>query len=355
MEYDHNANMMSAAISLRDDLGTDDHNQPSLLMRNDGKLMAFYSAHNGGNLYMRIATNVESAAAWDAEVDLDASLGGSMYSYPAPIQLTGEANNPIYLFYRAYKADTVYRPTWFSKSEDGGATWAAQTNLFDVSTQRPYFQIVQNGIDRIDFAETDGQPSEVATNSLYHFYYQGGNYYKSDGTLIGNATALPLEPADVTKVYDGTTVKCWVWDIAIDGTGKPIIVYATFPTEASDHRYNYARWTGSAWDCHEICQAGGPLYAAETHYSGGVSLDHDNPNVVYCSRQVSGQWEIFKYTTADGGANWTNEQITTGSTNPNIRPVVPYGSAASLKVLWLNGTYTSYTNFLLWLRSDPQY
>ena len=35
-----------------------------------------------------------------------------------------------------------------------------------------------------------------------------------------------------------------------------MIVFASFLT-AADHRYHYARWTGSAWDVHQITPAGG--------------------------------------------------------------------------------------------------
>ena len=58
----------------------------------------------------------------------------------------------------------------------------------------------------------------------------------------------------------------------IDGNGHPVIVYAAFPA-TSDHRYRYARWTGSTWDDNEIAAAGGSLYPEELYYSGGVCLD----------------------------------------------------------------------------------
>jgi hypothetical protein len=123
-----------------------------------------------------------------------------------------------------------------------------------------------------------------------------------------------------------------------------VIVYATFPTAASDHRYRYARWTGSAWWVdNEICTAGGPLYAGEPYYSGGVTVDKVDPSIVWASRKPGSQWEIYKYVTANNGTSWTETQITTGSADMQARPYCPPGK--SMRPLWWTGTYTSYTSF----------
>jgi hypothetical protein len=180
--------------------GMDDHAGISFLRRDsDGKILAAYAGHDTSYLYLAISSSADSVAAFGTPTNLDSSLGGSAYSDPTLIQLTGETNDPIYLFYR--DGSGPYN-NYFSKSTDGGATWSAGTHFFDNGDERPYFVYARNGDSRIDFATTDGHAS-IATNSIYHFYYEGGNWYKSDGTLIGDNTVLPLEPADVTKVYDG--------------------------------------------------------------------------------------------------------------------------------------------------------
>jgi len=331
-----------SSYTLNANFGTDDHNLGSILVRSsDSKILVFSCVHNDATINLQISTNAEDISTWGDVISLDASLGSIYYDYPCPIQLTEETNDPIYLFYRNNVSSNS-----FSKSEDGGETWASGTKFFQYIDEssvehRPYFQIVRNGTNRIDFTCTQGHPNEVTGCSIYHFYYTGGKYYKSDGTEITGA--LPLKPADVTQVYDGSTVESWVWDIAIDGSGNPIIVFATFPTPASDHRYNYARWTGSAWDIHQICTAGQPLYSPEIFYSGGVTLDKGDPNIVWCSRNVTGQWEIYKYVTADGGATWAETQITTGSSGVNIRPTCADG-ATGLYPLWCEGRYTTYAD-----------
>jgi hypothetical protein len=331
-------------------LTSDEHTGASILRRaSDGKLLYASTGHDTSYLYLSVSSAADSVAGFAAATNLDGSLGGSIYSYPTLIQLVDEANDPIYLFWREGNNSSTYA-FYYSVSTSDGATWAAGTRFVEngsgpSSWQRPYFIYAKNGGARIDFACTDGHPSTVATNSIYHFYYEGGNFYKSDGTLIGGTGDLPLTPADMTKVYDGTTVRGWTWDIAIDSSGYPVIVYATFPTAASDHRYRYARWTGSAWTDNEICTAGGPLYAAEPYYSGGVTVDKVDPSIVWASRNTGGQWEIYRYATGDNGATWTNTAITSGSSQVQARPYCPPGK--SMRPVWWTGTYSSYTSYNL--------
>lgn len=329
-----------ATFSTFDLLGSgtvDDHDNPGLLRRSDNHIMAMFCRHNGSQMYVSTSDNPGDPSAF-TRVDIDSQLGGGPYAYANPYQLTGEANDPIYLFYRSGTT-----PTWsayYSVSINGGTTWAAQTRLLDgdPTEGRPYLKCAQNGNDRIDFACTDGNPAEVPTNSIYHFYYQGGSWYTSAGVSMGTPPfTVATEP---TEVYDGTTVRSWIWDIQIDETtGYPVIVFATFPT-TSDHRYNYARWNGSSWDVNEICAAGTGLYAAEPYYSGGVCIDPDDVNTVYASREASGVWTLYKYVTANGGASFTETAFST--CEDAIRPYKIKGASLLAAVA---GPYTTYNSF----------
>ena len=55
--------------------------------------------------------------------------------------------------------------------------------------------------------------------------------------------------------------------------------------------------------------------------------------------------EIERWITPNGGASWSARALTTGSTQANIRPVVPVGAPAGRAVEWMRGTYTSFTDF----------
>jgi hypothetical protein len=163
-----------------------------------------------------------------------------------------------------------------------------------------------------------------------------------------------MAPRDADVVFDGVIhdAKAWIWDIAVDPLGRPVIVYAVFHSE-TDHRYWYSLWNGIAWNSHEIT-AGGSWFPQteegaverETFYSGGLILDHTDPSHVYLSRPVNGIFEIEHWYTPDHGRTWESNAITAGSSRNNVRPVLARGkdSDAAL-LLWMHGDYIHFTRY----------
>jgi BNR repeat-containing family member len=312
-------------------LGVDDHSNPALLLRADGRLQAFYSAHSGPEMFFRLS---DEGVHWDAERRLATNTPGRRgYTYPNPVQLAAE-NGRIHLFWRGGD----WNPA-FSTSPDGLA-WAPAQVLIRVPGQRPYVKVFSDGGDSIHVAFTDGHPRETAT-SLYYARYTGGGWQRAGGAAIPGP---PLEPANADRVYDVKRKRhhAWVHDVAVDSAGRPRIVYAVFESP-TDHRYRHARWTGTKWDDRQIVPAGGFFVedGGEKQYSGGIAFDHANPDVVYLSRPVGGQFEIERRQTADGGVTWSHTAITSGSAEKNVRPVVARGGG----VLWMRGAYLNYTHY----------
>jgi hypothetical protein len=238
------------------------------------------------------------------------------------------------------------RPRRRFASDDEGDTWGAVSDWVTKTGSRPYTKSCHNGINRIDFIISTSHPNEGAS-SLYHCYLlvtAGGveTFYKSDGTVIGSS----VEPESGTLVYDGSTLDGWQWDITYGSDGKPRVLFSKY-VSTTDHRYMFSRWTGSAWTTPvEIVAGGSYLYAVEAYYSGGMCFDGADPDRVYASVQVSGQWEIQEYRTTDDGATWSKvRDITQGSSVKNCRPWSPRGHDGKLKVLWWRGTYTTFTNY----------
>lgn len=342
--YDHTSESWDGEFTLKSGFQADDHINPTILVRDDGHIMVFYGAHSGTEVYLRISTNAEDISAFDAEQTLDSSIGDDDYGYWSPVQLTGETDDPIYLFYT--KA-THPRRLRYSKSTDGGATWSAFTTVFEPPGSRVYFHIVQNGTSRIDFAVTDSDPS-ISTTSIYHFYYEGGDYYQSDGTQI--AASLPLETSDITQIHDGSTDgSSWIWDIAIDGSGNPVVGYqVTEGGAATDHRYWYGKWNGTSWDTTEITSGGDGIkfQGGGSYYSGGIALNHGDLDEVWVSKPKNGVHNIFKYSTSDGGSTWVEgEQLTGSMTLPHFRPIYVRNAHADLQVFWMYGYYPDFDSF----------
>jgi BNR repeat-containing family member len=317
--------------TLHSGLGVDDHNNPALLLRADGRLQAFYSAHAGAEMYFRLSSD---GVHWDAEQRLGTNTPGARgYTYPNPLQLRDE-DGRIYLFWRGGD----WNPA-FSTSSDG-LTWTPARVLIRVPGQRPYVKVASDGVGSIHVAFTDGHPRETVTN-LYYARYSAGGWQRADGRAIAGP---PLTPANADLVWDAARrgQRAWVHDVAVDAAGHPRIVFAGF-VSATDHRYHHARWTGTAWENRQITPAGGFFDedGGEQQYSGGIVFDHRAPNIVYLSRQIAGQFEIERWRTVDGGETWTHRALTARSPERNVRPVVARGGDA----LWMRGDYVNYRQY----------
>jgi hypothetical protein len=318
----------------------DDHDNPSFLCRSsDSHIVAFYSPHAGSVLYTRISTNAEDISAWGVETNIAASLAASEMTYPNPVQLNGEAGSPLYLFYRDR---TGLSATWSSSvSTDNGATWSSRKSVMTQDTST-YFRIDTDSRNRIDVGFSQHPNYDPATK-ISHMFYSSGSWYKTDGTQI--TANFPLAASNAMTVFDSGSNQCWIWDTARDGNGNLAIVFGVYPS-ASDHRYYYARWSGTAWSAVQVTTAGSYVFATENHYSGGIILDHGDINTVYLSKQNgTAAYQLYKYTTADSGNTWTSRQITNTTNILNIRPVVIRNYSAYDKVLWFSGRYDTYLDF----------
>lgn len=357
--YDPHSKSRETAI-LAKNFEKDDHDNPSFLRLPDGRVAAFFSKHTGPDLWM--ATTQGSLASWTPPKRIspnDPAYRGpqgalNAYTYPNPQMLSRERNR-ILLFWRGMN----WKPT-LSWSDDLGATWSkgkiVVTPEDESPANRPYMKVAGDGRSVVHLAFTDGHPRNEPTNSIYYARYERGSFRHADGSPIAPLAKLPFRPAQADVVYDGKAegVRAWIWDVASDKDGNPVLVYARLPKEDS-HVYRYARWNGRRWVDRDIV-AGGKWFPQtpsgqvepEPHYSGGLALDPNDPRFVYLSRPVAGRFEIERWFTPDGGDTWSHVAITGESKHDSVRPFVPKGRPGDRGVvaLWSNANrYVKYTDF----------
>ncbi len=321
----------------------DDHSSPSILVEPDKRLTVFWSGHNGPRMNYRTTLRPEDITSWGPKRNVRSRLpGGRGFTYPNPELLPAE-HNRLYLFWRGSNWGQDYA----TRSIDG--RWSPAHKLIDNPGERPYVKVDSNGYDRIALAFTDGHPREMTT-SIYYMSYRHGWLWTPAGRRIARIGHGPVLPRQASLVYNGPAAHAsgWVWDVALDHHGRPVIVYATFPS-SGDHEYWYARFDGHRWVNHFLT-FGGPTISPgtiEREYSGGLSLDHSDPSTLYMSRKVGGWFEIERWTTSNGGASWHHTTVVRTPGVNNVRPVVPRGpDGGSIKLLWLHGDYRSYTTYM---------
>ena len=339
---------------LHERLEGDDHNVPALLFLRDGRLLAVYSKHNTDtSIRCRITEQPNDYLRWSPEkiIDRDARV---TYANVFFLQQENAGQGRIYDFYRGEN----WNPNYIF-SDDDGQTWTYGGRLITFDG-RPYVRYASNGRNRIHFITTEHHPRSF-DNSLYHAYVEDGSLFRSDGTLIKSLAAGPMSPSDGTRIFAGDSSQvAWGIDIHLDSEEKPFAAYSVqIDDDSTKLVYRYARWDGEAWNDHFLAHAGTALYGRERDYTGLVALDPESPDIVYISADadpVTGapliskkdnqpHYEVFKGITDSQGKEWRWTALTSDSDSDNLRPIVPISDADEKVLLWLRGTYSSYTDY----------
>ena len=344
-------------------LEADDHNAAALLIRPDSRYLAVYSNHGTDPLTRyRISTDPGDATCWQTERTFDNGIGAT---YANLFHLT--ADNTIYNFTRTHG----YDPN-FLLSRDDGESWTYGGHLLkdpaDSPRGRPYAKYTSDCVSRIYFVTTEDHPN-ANDNGLYGGYLDRGMMYRMDGTPVAppgahqsargpSATQFTpiLLPGSITNGEPRT--HAWPCDLVLDSAGRPCAVFTSrVAGDPNDHRFYYARWTGNAWDVHELARAGGYLYAGEEDYTGLAVIDPNDAGTVYISSRIDPadpgvtlfHYEIFRGTMHPTGRTWSWTSVTRNSNEDNLRPVVPKRarSGTTQVILWLRGTYSTYADYSL--------
>jgi hypothetical protein len=351
LAYDYDTHSIATAV-LQHSVEADDHANPAIVVRPDRRLEVFYSAHNGAFMYYRISTKPEEISSW-GPIQLMPGSTPPGYTYPNPIHLAAE--HTTYLFWRAGDGSPTNSAQEFSTQPDGSDAWSLPKPLLGGQGGRAYVKYDSHGADTIGMAFTNGNPLETTDTNVYYAYYRHGRLFSADGSPMG-AMGQPLRTTPADAVYK-TGTKAWVHDIAFEASGQPVIVYAVFPTR-SDHVYMYSRWDGRKWVTHAITHAGGSFdpdtHIPEPYYSGGLSLNHADPSLVYLSKESGSTFEIQTWHTADHGAKWSHTDVTSNSQSGNYRPISPRGlppGLEGLRVIWMGGLYKGYIGYQTSIRA----
>ncbi len=372
VSYDLDGASKPQLTVLHDGLEDDDHNVPALIALPNDDVLAIYSKHNTDRyIRYRINTNVSHDSEWEPEV---AMRRKDKITYANLLHLRkaeglNNGNGELYNFYRGIN----FNPT-FDVSYDLGQTWTKGQH-FIKNKGRPYVKYASNSEDEIHFVTTEQHP-RVFNNSIYHGVFKDGKVFTSDGRFIHNTADGPVDTEKLTKVFQGGPNKvAWTTDLHVDEQGNPYTVFSVQVNDGNkdrrkglkhgdDMRYYFAKWHNSQWQVNEIAYAGSRLYDREQDYTGLAALNPLNPAQMVISSNANPatgeplissadgkrHWELFIGNTRDNGKTWTWEFLTRNSIVDNIRPVIPTFAetqtdkyAEDLIVLWMKGTYTTYT------------
>jgi hypothetical protein len=348
VERDETTGTETGPTTLRT-LGADAHNSPALLVRSsDSRIVTVYCAHSATSIYRRISTNPEDSTSWGTETNLDSSLTGTHYTNPQLHQLNSETNDPVYLFYRNEPTAGTDSRWQLSTSTDGGSTFGTMANIYHIPGKRSYLVSWSNGEDRIDFLASGA--FSTSPYQIGHFYYEGGSYFKSDGTSAGSP---PIQNfANITEIATGGDV-LHPGQVVIDSySGTPVVLYYSWNAASTTFSYWYGRWNGTTWDTTALV-SGTAAYNYNVGASDGMygaMIDDGDVNTVYLMKVVSGQPELFRLVTTDDGATFTEDQVTTESSGFQSNPIPVRNRGTGLVGAYQYGTWTYYLSYSLGIK-----
>ncbi|MBD0825396.1 polysaccharide lyase family 8 super-sandwich domain-containing protein [Aestuariibaculum marinum] len=367
------------ATSFRGDFAS-----PALLVRGNGQILLFSSKNEGeAHYYVWVTTNPEDVSQWSASKTGTAYGAGGTLPFTVGDDvyiLTRSKNNVGVTYASGLNADTseIIEADMGSRTVRSGLFSPGNGNDYTTKLDIPYMTACQGSDGSIHIVYT--QLASGGTQGNYYAYNEGSihyvkfegtstaetglsyNLYKANGETISSIDAG--NPPDIIFGEAATGKKAWAYDIQLDDEGLPVVLFASFNPDGTEHVYNQARWnnTSNSWEISEITTAGDGLltdaysanqskFPAHALSSGGMNFASGDISTVYLSKRNSQDiFEIYKFGTNDGGATWAEtEVLTTGtpSNNVNIRPkrIMNAPENAPIDLIWMKGAYTSPVDF----------
>ncbi|WP_114855748.1 TIM barrel protein [Brachybacterium sp. YJGR34] len=369
-------------VTLHAGLESDDHDDPALWRRADGRWLAVYSRHKSDDLTRWRISAPGDPTRWGEERAVDwtrlgedperlrALGGGRGVTYQNLHQLDGV----LHCFVRAINDDPCYLV-----SRDDGDSWEFGGRLLTrekvgyVNGYARYASGARFGTDdRIDVIITEHHPRDYGT-SIWHGYLSGGHLHRADGTAVGALGRGLEDPTpraeDLTSVlasgstWDGTVMShAWTTDLRrfADGTLVALMTARADDTlgtgtdrralEPIDHRFfrGVLRPGEQRWQVRELAVAGPQLLPHEEDYTGLGTIDPEDPDALWISTPVDPRdgtrWphhEILHGRTRDGGETWTWTPVTEDSAADNVRPIAVSGDPSRSVLTWYRGTMES--------------
>lgn len=353
MQYDFQKKEQEEVL-IRSYFQPDDHNNPTFLVLPDERIMIFYSRHTDEPcFYYRVSRIPGDITTLGEEKRIETK---NNTTYPSPFILSDDPEH-IYLCWRGIGwHPTIAKLSLPDGKDEVDVVWGPY-QIVQSTGARPYAKYMSNGKDKIYLTYTTGHPDNELPNFLYFNYIDIKTLQLTDvrGTVlstIADGTFKVNKTGDYAKQYPSTVVdnpseRDWVWQIASDRNGNPVIAMVHISDNKESHDYYYAKWNGHEWKKTFLINAGGHFHQTpnlEKCYSAGMAIDPPNVNEVYCSLPVEGKYgkvyEIVRFIMSEDGEVISKEAVTKDSQLNNVRPyMIPASEGTPLRLTWMYGNY----------------
>lgn len=348
-------------VELHDRLEQDDHNVAALFQLESGETLATYARHGTDRLVQTTRSRPQDPTQWSAP---------TVYTEEAAVTYSNLLTAGVGASQRLYNFSRSrgWNPN-FLIFDPAADAWAYGGRLL-AGEGRPYVKY-KNSRDGslIHVVATDQHPRDL-DNSLYHGVFDGDALTNSSGEVLDSNLndQEAVGASALTRIFRGDPDNvAWVADVEVDDQDRPVVAFSVQkdgrelpPRQGGlDHRYHLGRYLDGEWTDHEVAFAGSRLYAGEDDYTGLIAIDPNDANHLVISTDadpVTGaplisaadslrHYELFEGRSSDGGQSFAWTPLTSNSSVDNIRPIIPDWDSNRRVVLWMRGTYRSYTDW----------
>ena len=304
--YDHTTGTVPRPTILMDKETDDAHDNPAIMLDDDGHVWVFASAHGTARpAYIFKGREPYSVESFELVEETN-------FSYPQPWYVEGEG----FLFLHT-RYEEGCRHLYWTTSRDG-VEWSAPRLLSRVALG--HYQVSWADGSEVGTAfnyHPEGRlPNDMRRTNLY--------YLESDdfGRTWKNAGGEPIEPPlemvmneALVREYECEDLRVYMKDLNFDAHGRPVVLYLTsrgaHAGPQNDPRtWTTARWTGSEWEIRSAV-------VSDNNYDTGCL--HIEP---YGTWRIIGPTEtgpqpyntggeVAVWTSVDQGRTWSRECLVT--------------------------------------------
>ncbi|MBE7066486.1 MAG: hypothetical protein E7385_02925 [Ruminococcaceae bacterium] len=341
--YDHNTGNIQTSVLAQFNL-VDDHNSPGLAILPDGRILAVYSRHNADTkLRWKVSTNAEDITSFSEEKYVECN---KKVTYAQIYRISYEEYR---VFYRAVTGWATRVYNWVYDE------WSDEVRWIEEKKGSQYYLWVQEDVaeGRLNIFMTGHPKGGYDQNIRFGYFDADSNICKLDGTVIGNLDVQAskiLTPRDFTDiVYEASENEhTRLYDMTYMSDKMGVLYGVGVGTEdTSKYYYAYYDQETNTWIKNLICDSGKWLVAGNMYF-GGISYDRKDMQTIYVSRREGDVCRLEKWHTDDYGATWKIVDIIDEAASEDIvvmRPISPYNAHDDIDVIYIKGTYPSYSTF----------
>lgn len=285
------------------------HNNPTLEILPDGRLVVVYDDHGTSSPRMRVSTNANDSTLWGAAATITTDKG--RYCHPI-ITSEGAGTERVYVFY-AVNNGSGGRDAKYTYTDDRGTTWATEATIVTGGVEDAYMAARKSSATgRVLLGITPSNPDHSGAEADGHLVIydpSGGTWEAADGTSL----SLPVTLGATTLFYDASVEGAREVDWTIAAYEDATNIYAVFSTRdravSTDAKYIRSVWDGSTWTHQDLGADGATETLAEV-----VLINDGHFDTVYGLLDTDGDdvFDIFEFTTSDGGSTWSRSNLTNG-------------------------------------------